>query len=101
MSALEKVINGSTVESYRYHGSLQQDPSRVTRKIEATKEKMKRKKPSGYFKELVPTLVNCGYLKQSFKSSNHSSVRNMHLFSDSSPFQFVPLTLGIRLQPLR
>ena len=60
------------VETYRYHPTLKSDPSRVVRKVEATKEKMKRKKPIAYFKELVPSLVENGYLMQdTVKSKAH------------------------------
>lgn len=71
-ATMEKIINGNTVETYRYHRSLKNDPSRVVRKIDATKEKMKKKRPISYFKDLLPSLVNGGYLKQeSVKSSGH------------------------------
>lgn len=69
MSALEKIFVGGETDSYRYHPSLKTDPSRVSRKIESLKEKMKRKKPSGYFKDLMPLLVNSGYLRQSEKKA--------------------------------
>mmetsp|Transcript_8488 Transcript_8488/g.18994 ORF Transcript_8488/g.18994 Transcript_8488/m.18994 type:complete len:1008 (-) Transcript_8488:186-3209(-) len=76
MTTIETIVKGGSVESYRYHASLKADPSRVTRKIEFTKEKMKRKKPSAYFKELVPSLVAHRYLKEStVKSSAHKFAR--------------------------
>lgn len=75
MSSLEKVISGGKVESYRYHYSLQNDPSRVTRKIESIKEKLKRRKPLAYFKELMPSLVGCGYLKQDTMKPKHQYAR--------------------------
>jgi len=72
MGTIEKIIGGNVVETYRYHPTLKSDPSRVVRKVEATKEKMKRKKPIAYFKELVPSLVENGYLMQeSVKSKAH------------------------------
>lgn len=71
MSTIEKIIGGSTVENYRYEYTLRRDPSRVTRKIEVTKEKMKKKKPLDYFKQLVPSLVAKRYLEMSYKKSTH------------------------------
>lgn len=44
---------------------------KVNRKIDAMKEKMKRKKPIAYYKELVPSLVQHGYLRQDTKKSSH------------------------------
>ncbi len=71
MSTIEKIIAGGTVESYRYEFALRRDPSRVSRKIEVTKEKMKKKKPMDYFKELVPSLVAARFLEQSSKKPTH------------------------------
>ena len=73
MGTMEKILSGSTVESYRYANSLKSDPSWVVGKIQATKKMMKKKRqPVAYFKELVPSLVNGGYLKQDqMKSSGH------------------------------
>ena len=71
MSTLETIIKGGAVESYKYEGSLRGNHARVTRKIEVMKEKMKKKKPSGYFRELIPSLVGGGYMIQSTKKSTH------------------------------
>ncbi|KAL7539535.1 hypothetical protein ACHAXR_009382, partial [Thalassiosira sp. AJA248-18] len=77
MTTLETIFKGGTVaESYKYHPDLRFDPSRVTRKVASLQEKMKRKKPSGYFKELVPSLVSSGHLSQSTKkNSSHQYAR--------------------------
>jgi len=71
MSTIETILKGGTVEPWKYEGSLRSDPSRVTRKIEMTKEKMKRKKPLDYFKELVPSLIAGRYLEQNTKPNKY------------------------------
>ena len=101
MSTIETIIKGGTVESYKYKASLRSDPARVSRKIEHTKEKMKKKKPSGYFKELLPSLVGGGYISQStMKSSHQYAVREnrWHLVHDVCSQYFVPHPLWVRLQ---
>jgi len=70
MSTIETIIKGGTVESWKYEYSLRDDPSTVKRKIEVTREKMKRKKPVEYFKDLVPSLVAARYLEQGTKKSS-------------------------------
>jgi len=91
MSSLEKVISGGKVESYRYHYSLQNDPSRVTRKIESIKEKLKRRKPLAYFKELIPSLVGCGYLKQDTMKPKHQYAVSENSIIFSMPFHVLIL----------
>ncbi|KAL7552803.1 hypothetical protein ACHAWF_016059 [Thalassiosira exigua] len=71
MSTLEKIISGGTVEAFKYQVSIRNDPSKVTRKIKSIRDKMKKKKPSAYFKELVPSLVSSGHLRQATKQSSH------------------------------
>lgn len=82
MSTIETIMKGGTVESYKYEASLRSDTARVSRKIEHTKEKMKKKKPSGYFKELLPSLVSGGYISQStMKNSSHQYARPYSVYN--------------------
>jgi hypothetical protein len=62
MSTIESIIKGGTVDLYRYHKGYQ--PSTVAQKVLSLKERMKRKKPVEYFKGLVPSLVQTGFLQQ-------------------------------------
>ena len=71
MGTIEKIINGNTVEAYRYHPSLKSDKARVVKKIQDTRGKMKRKKPIAYFKELLPALIEGGYICQESKKSEY------------------------------
>ena len=64
MTTLETIIKGGTVESYRYDAKLKAEISKVPMKITCLKERMKRKKPIEYFKGLMPSLVDRGYLRQ-------------------------------------
>jgi len=75
MSTLEKIFTGGIVEMYRYHADLKADPSRVTLKIDSIKERMKRKQPQAYFKELIPSLVAHRYLTETTKKSTHKFAR--------------------------
>lgn len=69
MSTIESIIKGGSVEPYRYRTGFQ--PSSVSQKVLSLKERMKRKKPVEYFKGLVPSLVENGYLQQDTMKSNH------------------------------
>lgn len=72
MSTIESIIKGGSVESYRYHTSVQANPSSLTQKILTMKEKMKRKRPIEYFKGLIPSLVQHGFLRQDTMKSKHT-----------------------------
>ena len=69
MSTIESIIKGGSVELYRYRKDVH--PSTVACKVVSLKERMKRKKPVEYFKGLVPSLVQNGYLQQDTVKSNH------------------------------
>lgn len=69
MSTIESIIKGGSVELYRYRKDFH--PSTVACKIASLKERMKKKKPLEYFKGLVPSLVQNGFLQQDTVKSNH------------------------------
>ncbi len=71
MTTLETIIKGGTVESNRYDAKLKAEMSKVPMKITCLKERMKRKKPIEYFKGLMPSLVDRGYLRQITTKSKH------------------------------
>jgi hypothetical protein len=71
MTTLETIIKGGTVESYRYDPKVKAEMSKVPTKITCLKERMKRKKPIEYFKGLMPSLVDRGYLRQTTTKSKH------------------------------
>lgn len=73
MTTLEALMKGGTVEHYKYRNGV--DMAGVSREIQATKDKMKKKKPVSYFRDLIPALVQRGYLTQVSKTSQHSRVR--------------------------
>jgi len=71
MSTLEKVINGGTVESYRYCSKTADFSSTTARKINSARSLMAKKKPLSYFKELFPPLAQRGFIKESSRQSSH------------------------------
>lgn len=71
MSTFEKIINGGTVEDYRYHSRASDFPSSVSRKVKSARSLMTKKKPLSYFKELFQPLTQRGFIKQSTKQSSH------------------------------
>jgi hypothetical protein len=71
MTTLETIIKGGTVDAYKYHARMKSQTSMVATEITSIKDKMKRKKPIEYFKGLVPSLVDHGYLMQITTKSKH------------------------------
>lgn len=71
MSTLEKIINGGTVEDYRYYNKSPDFPASVARKVNSARSLMTKKKPLSYFKELLQPLVQRGFIKQSTRQSTH------------------------------
>jgi len=71
MSTFEKIINGGTVEDYRYYNKSSDFPSSVSRKINSARSLMTKKKPLSYFKELFQPLTQRGFIKQSTRQSTH------------------------------
>ena len=94
MTTLETIIKGGTVESYRYDPKVKAEMSKVPTKITCLKERMKRKKPIEYFKGLMPSLVDRGYLRQTTTKSKHEyavsrKLGNILLFSPSCVIEYV------------
>ena len=69
MSTIESIIKGGSVEPYKYRKGSH--ASTVACKVVSLKERMKKKKPVEYFKGLIPSLVQNGYLQQDTVKSNH------------------------------
>ena len=65
LSIIEKVINGNTVESYRY--SKYANTTAVNDYIVMARKDMGKRRPISYFKELVSPLVSAGYLSERSK----------------------------------
>ena len=62
-----KVITGSVVESYRYkRGS---NPASVQKAIEASKNDLPKKYPQAYYRDLIPSLAQKGYLRESTQTA--------------------------------
>ena len=68
MSILEKVMTGKIVEDYRYNRRFR--PQLAQEAIVEARSRMKKKRPIHYFKELVPALVQKGYIEYSIKTGN-------------------------------
>lgn len=66
MSFLEKVMAGKVIEDYRYYPRYQREQTKKT--ILEERSKMKKKRPMHYFKEMIPSLVQKGFIDQSTKS---------------------------------
>ncbi len=69
MSTIECIVKGASVEPYRYQRGIH--PSKVAQKVASLKERMKRKRPVEYYKGLVPSLVQHGYLMQDTIKAKH------------------------------
>lgn len=86
MSTLEKIINGGTVEDYRYYNKSPDFPASVARKVNSARSLMTKKKPLSYFKELLQPLVQRGFIKQSTRQSTHKyAVRTIWQISRPHP----------------
>lgn len=100
MSTFEKIINGGTVEDYRYYSRASDFPSSVSRKVKSARSLMTKKKPLSYFKELFQPLTQRGFIKQSTKQSTHRyAVSTIHicicLFRDHFTFSRVLFSISI------
>jgi len=81
MSTFEKIINGGTVEDYRYYNKSSDFPSSVSRKINSARSLMTKKKPLSYFKELFQPLTQRGFIKQSTRQSTHKYAKPYVVYS--------------------
>ena len=76
-----KVVGGNVVESYRYSRGI--NPGQVKSVIRGMREQLAKKVTAQYLRELVPPLVQRGYLREESKSSNvsgyHKSWTVFHL----------------------
>jgi hypothetical protein len=74
MTTIETIIKGGTVDAYKYAITNAHDKgiTIITEKIAAIKKKMKGRKSIEYFKGLVPSLVDRGYLSQKTAKSKHA-----------------------------
>ncbi|KAL7497312.1 hypothetical protein ACHAWT_005759 [Skeletonema menzelii] len=81
MSTFEKIINGGTVEDYRYYNKSPEFPSSVTRKVKSARSLMAKKKPLSYFKELFQPLTQRGFIKQSTRQSTHKYAKPYVVYS--------------------
>eukprot|EP00594_Rhizosolenia_setigera_P004227 CAMPEP_0178948180 /NCGR_PEP_ID=MMETSP0789-20121207/5326_1 /TAXON_ID=3005 /ORGANISM="Rhizosolenia setigera, Strain CCMP 1694" /LENGTH=1048 /DNA_ID=CAMNT_0020628511 /DNA_START=100 /DNA_END=3246 /DNA_ORIENTATION=- len=68
MGSIEKVISGKIVESYRYKSNV--NPQQVQETIQTLRKDMPKKRPLGFFKEMIPSLVSKKYIQQSVKKAS-------------------------------
>ena len=70
LGTVEKVLNGNVVETYRYrYGAM---PDAVRDGLVRQRASMAKKRPTAFFRELVPALVSRGYLIKGESSSQRS-----------------------------
>lgn len=67
LTVIEKIINGNSVESYRYSSGT--DVTEVQDYITKARKDIGKRRPVSFFKELVTPLVNKGYLETRTKKA--------------------------------
>jgi hypothetical protein len=61
LTVFDKLVSGKVVEQYRYRPRV--DPNKVKKDIDEAREKMPKKRPISFFRELLAPMVEKGYLK--------------------------------------
>lgn len=67
LSQILKVVGGNKIEDYRYASG--KTASAIQQTMAAEKENLSRKYPLDYYRDLIPPLVQKGYLSESSKSA--------------------------------
>jgi hypothetical protein len=84
MTTIETIIKGGTVDAYKYATTKAITIPMIAKRIASIKKKMKGKKPIEYFKGLVPSLVDRGYMNQKTVKSKHAYAVSQKLVTPCS-----------------
>jgi hypothetical protein len=68
LTVIEKIINGNSIESYRYTSGT--NVTAIHDYIAKARKGMGKRRPVSFFKELITPLVNKGYLESRSKKAN-------------------------------
>lgn len=68
ISTIVQVISGSTVDNYRYKSGM--TPLHVKETIQAAKDKLKKKYSQSYYRVMISTLVEKGYVEEFTKKAS-------------------------------
>eukprot|EP00593_Proboscia_inermis_P001079 CAMPEP_0171296978 /NCGR_PEP_ID=MMETSP0816-20121228/5717_1 /TAXON_ID=420281 /ORGANISM="Proboscia inermis, Strain CCAP1064/1" /LENGTH=495 /DNA_ID=CAMNT_0011770891 /DNA_START=37 /DNA_END=1524 /DNA_ORIENTATION=- len=71
LGVMAKVMQGKIVETYRYNRGVRAE--HVQGQIASTRENITRKHPISFFNEMVPPLIQRGFLSQRVEKSSHGS----------------------------
>lgn len=103
-SVIEKVLSGNIVEPYRYKSDI--NPTLAKKRIEEARKDQRY--PISMLKELIPSLVTCGYLEIGSRTSTNGQHKHSWTTYDTtfkgkkqildplSPVQ-IPLPSGIKM----